>query len=99
MNGNEFDEEKIGPCEICGRPRALYFHHLIPRSQHRNKWFKKRFEREDMTTRGIDLCRDCHTYIHREFSEKELGRSLNTLEALLAEETVMRFVRWVRKKK
>ena len=71
-----------GPCGLCLRERPLTFHHLIPRSLHSNKWFKKRFDRERMQA-GIDLCRDCHTTVHRHLSEKELGRHYNTVESLL----------------
>ena len=88
-----------GPCQLCGRFRPLTFHHLIPRTCHSNKWFRKRFTREDMHTRGLDLCRDCHHFLHRQYTEKELGRSLNTRELLLAEEGVVRFVEWVRRKR
>lgn len=87
------------PCALCGRQRPLTFHHLIPRTCHSNKWFKKRFSRDDMHSRGIDVCRNCHSFIHQQFSEKQLGRMYNTLEALQAHEAVQRFVRWVRGKR
>ncbi len=87
------------PCALCGRLRNLTFHHLIPRTCHSNKWFKKNFERVDMQSRGIDLCRHCHTFLHQQFSEKQLGRTFNTLEVLLADERVQRFVQWVRRKR
>lgn len=92
-------EDLRGPCELCGRPGHLTFHHLIPRTCHSNKWFKKRFTREEMQSRGLNLCRQCHSYIHDEFDEKELGRELNTRDALLANDKVFRFLQWVRKRK
>lgn len=88
-----------GPCELCGRQRPLTFHHLIPRTCHSNKWFRKRFSRAEMQSRGLNLCRDCHSYLHRQFTEKELGRRLNARELLLADEAVARFVAWVRGKR
>jgi len=82
-------------CELCGRVRDLTFHHLIPRTTHRNKWFRKNFTREQMNS-GLDLCQDCHSAVHRLIpSEKELGRSYNTREALLAHEELGKFVAWV----
>jgi hypothetical protein len=84
-------------CALCGRQKPLTFHHLIPRTCHRNKWFKKRFSKEEMRFRGVDLCYDCHDYIHKTFTEKELGRHYNTLEALSAHDGVARFVDWVRR--
>lgn len=89
----------VDNCALCGRLRSLTFHHLIPRTCHSNKWFKKNFSREEMHSRGIDLCRDCHLFLHKQFGEKELGRSYNSLDLLLAEEKVQRFVRWVRGKR
>ena len=82
-------------CELCGRVRPLSFHHLIPRALHTKKWFRKRFTRIEMATRGVELCSDCHDFIHTTFSEKELGRHLNTAEALAGHPTVQRFVGWV----
>ena len=84
---------------MCEREKRLTFHHLIPRRCHSNKWFRKNFEKEDMHTRGIDLCTQCHQYIHSIFSEKELGRYYNTLEALLADEKVAKYVEWAKKQK
>jgi hypothetical protein len=52
-----------------------------------------------MKTRGIDICYDCHKFIHRQFTEKELGRLYNTRELLIHHKAVHKFVRWVRKKK
>lgn len=83
------------PCELCTRVRALSFHHLIPRTTHSNKWFRKTFTREQMAT-GLDLCSDCHSAIHRFVpSEKELGRSHNTKQALLTHPDIATFVAWV----
>jgi hypothetical protein len=86
------------PCELCGRIRPLSFHHLIPRTLHGNKWFRKNYDAMDMRTRGAELCKDCHEFIHRTFTEKELGRSYNTVSALAAHPAVRRFVAWVRRR-
>ena len=82
-------------CALCGRNKPLAFHHLIPRTCHRNKWFRKRFSRSRMRSSGIDLCHDCHKHIHTLYTEKELGRNYNTLEALSADKDVAKFVDWV----
>ena len=85
---------KHGSCALCGRDAPLTFHHLIPRSLHSNKWFKKNFSRERMQE-GVELCRDCHSAIHQAADEKELARHYNTLEALRAHPEIGRFVEWV----
>ncbi|MEM8908473.1 MAG: hypothetical protein AAGD05_11550, partial [Bacteroidota bacterium] len=71
-------------------------HHLIPRTLHRNKWFKKRFSQETLQ-QTVDLCRDCHREIHRQIPEKEMGRKYHTIEQLLTHEKVRKFVNWLQK--
>jgi 5-methylcytosine-specific restriction endonuclease McrA len=58
------------PCALCGRVRPLSFHHLIPRTLHRNKWFRKNFDAMDMRSRGIELCKECHEFIHQRYGQK-----------------------------
>ncbi|WP_317933174.1 hypothetical protein [Halioxenophilus sp. WMMB6] len=84
-------------CALCGSRTLLTFHHLIPRTLHRNKWFRKNFELTDMRERGIVVCRRCHSFIHRQFDEKQLGREFNTLAKLLANEAVVRHSQWSKK--
>ena len=95
---DSIDMAETGHCALCGRIAKLTFHHLIPRTLHSNKWFKKQFTREQMN-KGIDVCRECHSAVHRIADHKELGRSLNTREALLAHPEVAKFVEWVKKKR
>jgi len=93
--------ERPSRCRLCERRprRGLTEHHLIPRTLHSNKWFKKRFDRERMRA-TVAVCRDCHAAIHRLIPcEKELGRHHNTVESLKAHPHLARFLRWVRKQK
>ena len=89
---------KTGTCELCARVTPLTFHHLVPKSQHRRTWCRKRFTREERE-RGIAICRPCHNGIHALYSEKELARSLNSLDLLLDDEAIRRHVAWVAKQK
>jgi hypothetical protein len=87
------------PCELCGRTlkTGTTKHHLIPRTCHKNRWFKKNYTREEHRE-TVDLCRDCHSAIHRLVpSEKELGRHLNTLELLKAHPLISGYLVWARK--
>lgn len=88
-------------CELCGRvtKRDTTEHHLIPRSCHSNKWFKRRFNRDEMS-RTIAVCRDCHRAIH-DFvpDEKLLGRHYNTIELLQQHPELERFLAWVKNQK
>ena len=88
-------------CALCGRitKRGTTAHHLIPRTCHSNKWFKKRFTRQEMLE-TVDVCRDCHKAIHRLIpDEKELGRHFHTLESLREHAELSKFLVWVKRQK
>jgi hypothetical protein len=38
-------------------------------------------------------------FIHKQFSEKQLGRELNSLELLLAEPVISTYVAWARQRR
>jgi hypothetical protein len=88
-------------CELCGRSgQRLSFHHLIPRHCHRKRRFRQRFTVEEMRSRGLWLCRACHSGIHDLIpDEKVLGWSYNTKELLLAHEGINKHVGWAKKQK
>lgn len=90
---------KDAPCSICSREgQKLTFHHLIPRTLHQTKWYKKNFTTEQMNS-GIYVCSLCHRSIHDFIPEKEMGREYNTLEKLLSHEKVINFIPWAVKQK
>lgn len=82
-------------CELCGSSDDyLNFHHLIPRTLHSNKWFKKNFTKEQMNS-GIWICKKfCHPEIHKYIDEKEMGTTYNTLEKLLEHPSVQKYINW-----
>jgi hypothetical protein len=74
-------------CSICGRLLGDVMvdeHHLIP------KTFKGK--------ETITLHKVCHRMIHATFSERELQKYYHTIERLLSDEKMQRFVEWVKKK-
>ena len=84
-------------CAMCERELITTEHHLIPKKNHKNKWFLKNFTKDDMNSRKIDVCADCHPMIHKFVpSEKELGKYYNTLEKLMALPKIKKFVNWVK---
>jgi len=90
-----------GVCTLCGRvtKRGTNEHHLIPRTCHSNKWFRKNFTREEMRE-TIEVCHDCHAAIHRFVpDEKELGRNYHSVDKLLSHAGLAGFVAWVRKQR
>ncbi|CAG8528676.1 14936_t:CDS:2 [Acaulospora morrowiae] len=88
-----------GTCTLCHRHMPLTFHHLIPRMMHKRVLKKGLFTKEECTTRGIDICRPCHSAIHKMISNDQLALKYNTLEMLLEHEGVVKFVGWASKQK
>ena len=77
-----------GYCPLCERPMlrddSSDEHHLIP------KTFKGK--------ETITLHRICHQKLHQTFSEREMLHHYNTIERLLENEDIQKFVKWVSKK-
>ncbi len=71
-------------CPLCGREipdSQKDRHHLIP---------KVKGGKETQF-----LHRICHRQIHALFSESELAKQYSTVDALLSNDDVIKFVRWV----
>ena len=87
-------------CELCGREKPLTFHHLIPRAVRSRSRFLKRFSKKEMQSRGLMICRKCHSGIHDIIpDEKELADKYNTKESLLAHPSIAKHIAWVKKQK
>jgi hypothetical protein len=90
--------EKTMLCQLCRCDEAYNFHHFIPATLRSNKWFKKRYTKEEMRS-GIDVCRQCHEAIHRLIpDEKDLGRKYHVLENLLSHPGLANYLEWKRKR-
>lgn len=89
---------KQGTCPLCQREMALTFHHLIPRAMHRRNYFRKHYSRTELA-QGVDMCRPCHSAVHRFFTEMQLAKELNTLEKLLSQPEVQKHIVWMGKQK
>lgn len=74
-------------CPVCRREVPLEFqekHHLVPKS-------KKGKE-------TIILCRSCGDQLHKLFTNKQLEKTYKTIEAILSNEDVQRWILWISKK-
>jgi 5-methylcytosine-specific restriction endonuclease McrA len=89
---------RFGRCPLCLRKVDLTFHHLIPKKMHRRTFFKKAYSKQ-VLAQGIDICRKCHTGLHKTYDEMELAKSLNTLEAIAQDEVLANHFAWVAKQK
>jgi len=67
-------------CVLCGGSNYLTYHHLVPRSMG-----GKGYER-------MPMCVDCHTYLHKNFSNDMLMTTLDTVEKLKANYRVQLFL-------
>jgi len=86
-------------CSLCGLECDRYTeHHLIPKTVHSNKWFKKRYTREQMN-KTTPVCRECHHAIHDLIpSEKDLGRKYNTIQGLKSNAKIKKYLKWKKRK-
>jgi len=85
-------------CSLCKRKDLeTTRHHLIPRSQHKRAWCKKKFikKERDFT---VPLCMDCHYNIHKLVTEKDMARDYYTIELLLTNPKVKKYVDWISKR-
>lgn len=82
-------------CELCGRAAPLTRHHLIPKALHGKSYIRKRYDRSERITATLWVCRPCHRYIHKVFSEKELALVYNSRAALLDDPRIREFVTWL----
>lgn len=85
-------------CELCKREVDLTEHHLIPREMHNKKWCRKMFDSTERQQRKAYICHDCHSAVHRFIDNKTLAKEYNTIEKLLENKDVKKFVKWVGKK-
>ena len=83
-------------CQLCERDVVrLTRHHLFPREIH-NNLRKKGYDEADLN-RCIIICRMCHSYIHKAFSNIQLASNYYTIELLLSDEKINKFCRWASK--
>ncbi|OQR82985.1 hypothetical protein ACHHYP_15251 [Achlya hypogyna] len=90
-------DETYAGCAMCARPMNLTAHHLIPRQCHA-RHLKLGFSR-DFLNRTIWICRQCHSKIHSTEDNKSLAAHYNTLEKLLAHESIAKYVKYAAKQK
>lgn len=85
-------------CSFCQTDTNITHHHLIPRTFHSNKWYRKNFTKEQLKE-TIPLCLDCHRNLHSLIdNEKDLGRKYYTLELLMTNPMIQRYIEWKRKR-
>ena len=93
------ENERLDVCSLCGREAYdVTEHHLIPKTTHKTKRFKKKHTASAMNT-TTPLCQPCHRAVHQFYSEKDLADRFYTIELLLEDEKVFNHVEWVKKQR
>lgn len=88
-----------GECCMCRRaPMPLTYHHLRPKKVHKMLIKRQGLTREDLG-RGILICRQCHSAIHKALDHESLGTEYFTLERLLSHEAIQRWALYASKQK
>ncbi|BBN20096.1 hypothetical protein MPTK1_8g16410 [Marchantia polymorpha subsp. ruderalis] len=97
---NDDDDEDVPPghCVMCLRYMPLTFHHLCPRMLHKGMLKKGMYTKQNIND-GIDICRPCHSAIHKLFDHETMALKVNTLEKILEDERVQRWVRYAEKQR
>jgi 5-methylcytosine-specific restriction protein A len=83
-------DHETGTCRLCERQVPLHLitqHHLKPR--------QKGGKPEHRTP----LCKPCHKQLHATFSNTELARLYDSIDALRGVPTLQPFLTWIRKQK
>ena len=98
-----------GECALCERFMKLTRHHLIPKatwgkiesSKHRFQVLMESLEIEQpcsfrslVRAHVIDICRPCHSHIHRTYDHWTLATTYNTLDRLVDDPAIRRFAKW-----
>lgn len=84
-------------CSLCKRDNCkIEGHHLIPKQKH-NKRFTRKFTKEQLNTTAA-LCSACHYQMHKIFDNKELAENYYTIDLLLENEDVNKWISWISKK-
>jgi 5-methylcytosine-specific restriction endonuclease McrA len=82
--------EKQNNCPICGREMiegpSVDDHHLIPKSKG-GKYMNV-----------VRIHRICHNKIHSVWTESELAQEFHTVEKIVQNNEIKKFIKWLKKK-
>ena len=95
------DSEALQPglCCMCERDYLpLTEHHLWPREV-QTKLIKRGLMAQADRGQKILICRQCHNAVHKTFDNKQLALDYHSLEALLGDAAIQKWVAYARKQK
>ena len=92
------DQVPPGTCVLCERLMPLTWHHLYPREMQK-KFLRRGLMTEEDRNSGIRICRQCHNAIHRFFDNELLANKLHSVESLMQQESIQKWVAYASKQK
>ena len=90
-SGTGEPNEVMKKCVLCGRDipsHLLSKHHLVPRLK----------GGKTVDENLVSMHRSCHDKVHAVFTEGQLARDYHTVELLLADPDISKFVSWIKKR-
>lgn len=97
LDGEDDEVVEEGGCAMCARDMPLTRHHLIPRMHHKHGAYAKMTS--EHLNRCILICRPCHSAIHKLEDEKTLAARFHTLQLLMADERIQKWVAYISKRR
>lgn len=76
----------LGLCNLCCIKKARQRHHLIPKSVSHQYKFHKSYNMK------VLVCRECHRFLHNNFSNKRLARELYSVERIRNHQTFANYL-------
>ena len=86
-------------CAMCERVMPLTAHHLIPKTTHEKYLAMGGKYTKAFLSTCVDICRPCHSAVHKLIEEEVLASDFNTLELLLGDERVQKWINYARKQR
>ena len=84
-------------CELCKREVCeITKHHLVPKGTRKKKLISKKFDK-NYFEKTIWVCCLCHQQLHKFYTEIELAKDFWSLELILADEKICKFLEWAKK--
>lgn len=86
-------------CQMCERDQPLQFHHLIPKKLHSKLRYLRSNTKLELNATGINICKLCHKQLHKNFTHVYLADHMNTLEKILNNLDIQKYLNWAKKQK
>ena len=91
-------DELEGCCKICERETVLTRHHVRPKKTHAKLLKRGLFTKEELA-KTVDICRPCHSAVHRAEDEETLAEKYYSIELIMTHPKVLNFIPYIQKQR